>query len=264
MHQVENLKADKEVVLAAVAQDGAALQHASAKLKADKEVVLAAVAQNGNALEHASAKLKADKEVVLAAVTQNWRAWYCASDALKADKEVVLAAMAHNGLMLEHFSAELKADKEVVLAAVAQNGNALEHASAELKADKEVVPAAVAQEGGALGHASVELRNGGFGAYLEGLRNTYSVPVAVFTATVLFGSPSPLPAAHNSEAACAREISGLQKLNALGPEGAMAFKKRIAALAGVPCRELFPVPWSSVRAALNSSWLQLVAETQRP
>ena len=34
----------EEVVLAAVAQDGGALEHASAELKADKEVVLAAVA----------------------------------------------------------------------------------------------------------------------------------------------------------------------------------------------------------------------------
>jgi hypothetical protein len=47
------------------------LQYASDDLKADKEVVLAAVTQNGNALQYASEDLKADKEVVLAAVTQN-------------------------------------------------------------------------------------------------------------------------------------------------------------------------------------------------
>jgi hypothetical protein len=38
---------DKEVVLVAVAQNGGALQYASAELNNDKEVVLAAVAQNG-------------------------------------------------------------------------------------------------------------------------------------------------------------------------------------------------------------------------
>ena len=42
-------------MLAAVAQDGSALRHASAELKADREVVQAAVAQNGWALEHALA-----------------------------------------------------------------------------------------------------------------------------------------------------------------------------------------------------------------
>ena len=43
----------KSEVLAAVAQDGLALYHASTELMADKEVVLAAVAQNGHALKYA-------------------------------------------------------------------------------------------------------------------------------------------------------------------------------------------------------------------
>ena len=54
------LQADKEVVLAAVAQYGAALQFAASALQADKEVVLAAVAQNGDALQHAAPALRAD------------------------------------------------------------------------------------------------------------------------------------------------------------------------------------------------------------
>jgi hypothetical protein len=65
------LQADREVELAAVAQNGRALRHASAELKADREVVLAAVAQDGSALQDASAELRADREVVLAAVAQN-------------------------------------------------------------------------------------------------------------------------------------------------------------------------------------------------
>ena len=42
-------------------------QFASASLKEDKEVVLAAVAQNGLALRFASTSLQEDKEVVLVA-----------------------------------------------------------------------------------------------------------------------------------------------------------------------------------------------------
>jgi hypothetical protein len=53
------------VVLAAVQQNGEALEHASPELRADREVVLAAVQQNGEALEHASPELRADREVVL-------------------------------------------------------------------------------------------------------------------------------------------------------------------------------------------------------
>ena len=51
------LQADREVVLAAVQQDGYALQYASAGLQADREVVLAAVQQNAVALRYASAQL---------------------------------------------------------------------------------------------------------------------------------------------------------------------------------------------------------------
>ena len=53
----DELKADKEVVLAAVGQGGRALRYAS-ELKADKEVVLAAVGQNGDAVEHATDELR--------------------------------------------------------------------------------------------------------------------------------------------------------------------------------------------------------------
>jgi hypothetical protein len=59
------LKNAKELVLAAVAQNGYALLYTSVELKNDKEVVLAAVAQHGRALRHASVELKNDKEVIL-------------------------------------------------------------------------------------------------------------------------------------------------------------------------------------------------------
>ena len=62
---------------------------ASATLKNSKEVVMAAVQQNGWALLHASDALKNDKEVVMAAVQQNRRALKCASAALRNDKEFV-------------------------------------------------------------------------------------------------------------------------------------------------------------------------------
>ena len=58
----------KETALAAVTEDGLALQYASAALKGDKEVVTTAVAQYGGALRHASTGLKADQEVVMVAV----------------------------------------------------------------------------------------------------------------------------------------------------------------------------------------------------
>jgi hypothetical protein len=56
----EELKADREIVLAAVQNHGRALQFASQELKADREIVLAAVQNHGAALEYASEELKDD------------------------------------------------------------------------------------------------------------------------------------------------------------------------------------------------------------
>ena len=66
-HVSENLKNDKEVVLAAVKQSGYALEYASENLKNDKEVVLAAVKTDSDAIGYASKKLQADKDVIKAA-----------------------------------------------------------------------------------------------------------------------------------------------------------------------------------------------------
>ena len=55
---------DKTEALAAVKNDGGALEHASDELKADKEVVMAAVKNDGDALEFASDELKTDPEIL--------------------------------------------------------------------------------------------------------------------------------------------------------------------------------------------------------
>jgi len=105
------VNSNKKDVLAAVKQDGMALQYASETLKNDSEVVLAAVKQNGSALYYASDILKKDSEVVLAAVAQNGSALYYASDILKKDREVVLAAVALDGTALDFASETLKKDQ---------------------------------------------------------------------------------------------------------------------------------------------------------
>ena len=48
--------------MAAVKNNGSALQYASDELQADKEVVLMAVKQNGYAINYASEELKNDPE----------------------------------------------------------------------------------------------------------------------------------------------------------------------------------------------------------
>jgi hypothetical protein len=62
---------------------GESLFHASAELKADRDVVLQAVALDGNALAHASTELRADPDVVRTAMEQNSNVIHFASAELK-------------------------------------------------------------------------------------------------------------------------------------------------------------------------------------
>ena len=89
-------KNNKEIMLAAVKNNGGALKYASAALKADKDIVLAAVQNHGQALGNASAALKADKDIILAAVQDDGWALCYASAALQNDKDIVLAAVQHD------------------------------------------------------------------------------------------------------------------------------------------------------------------------
>merc|ERR1712135_116221 len=70
----EELKNDIDVVLAALAEDACALEHASFNMKNDKGVVLRAVRKRGMSLQYASDALQRDLEVVQAAVDEDFRA----------------------------------------------------------------------------------------------------------------------------------------------------------------------------------------------
>ena len=149
---------DRDIVLAAVQQNGIALRYAAEPLKADRGIVLAAVLQNGEALRYADEPLKADRGIVLVAVQQNGWALQYVAEPLKADRGIVLAAVLQNGEALEYAAEPLKADRGIVLAAVLQNGEALRYADEPLKADRGIVLAAVKQNGGALESAAEPLK----------------------------------------------------------------------------------------------------------
>ena len=178
------LKADKEIVMAAVVQNGMLLKCARCFI-ADKEVVMAAVRQNPWSLKYAalnsmkkndarkivmtaveqdgyafvfSRRFASDKEIAKIAVSNYGYTLWCVDEKLKKDKEVVMAAILQDGRALKHASDELKNDKQTVMAAVKNDGRALKSASTILKNDKEVVISAVLQNSSALEFASEKLK----------------------------------------------------------------------------------------------------------
>merc|ERR1719263_1327056 len=67
----DELRDDKEVVLAAVQQNGRALQHATLRHRNDKRMALEAVSQSGHAFQHATAKVRKDRATVLKALQRD-------------------------------------------------------------------------------------------------------------------------------------------------------------------------------------------------
>ncbi len=119
---------NKDVVMAAVQQNGYSLQYASKELRNNKEVVSAAVQKDGMALKYVYDELRGDKEIVMTAV-QQWCSYALryASDNLKNDKEVVLAAVRQEESALYYASNELRKDKSFILQATQINKYACQH-----------------------------------------------------------------------------------------------------------------------------------------
>lgn len=137
------LRADREVVMAAVERDGLTLQRAADELKADREVVQAAVQDKGGALEFASKQLRGDREVVMTAIREDACALEHASDELRGDRELAAEAVQHNSFAISSVAPNMRSNREIILASVQRNPFALEHASEELMADRSFLLAAV-------------------------------------------------------------------------------------------------------------------------
>tara|TARA_B100000929_G_scaffold17903_2_gene13969 strand:+ start:366 stop:683 length:318 start_codon:yes stop_codon:yes gene_type:complete len=84
----------KEEVLKCIKEgSGDALKGASVFLRANKDLVLAAVKVNGLELRYAKANLQSDKQVIMAALENDGEALEYIADELKDDPEVLLAAL---------------------------------------------------------------------------------------------------------------------------------------------------------------------------
>ena len=74
LHDLNQFKDDKEVVLAAVRQNGLVLQFASSELQNDQDVVRVAMGQNKDALKFASVEIQSNQGFINEAMNHvvNW------------------------------------------------------------------------------------------------------------------------------------------------------------------------------------------------
>ncbi|CAL1154221.1 unnamed protein product [Cladocopium goreaui] len=137
--------ANRDIVLAAVANDGFAVRHASDALRADREVALTAVRTNGSAVQYVAGCLAEDREVALTAVRSSGAALRYVVPKFRSDREVVLEAVRSYGQALKFVDEQLRCDEDVALAAVTSDFTAFQHVPLALKANRLIALAAVKQ-----------------------------------------------------------------------------------------------------------------------
>jgi hypothetical protein len=142
-HVSHRLRADHDVVYAAVQKSGLNLRHAAYSLRGDSTVVLAACAENGSAFKYClpgSLKddLGRDREFVLnvlktapTSVLGNF------TEIFKNDRQVLLQAL-RSGLEWSEIPSELKEDKVFILEALARNSQLYLELSKELRDTEEI------------------------------------------------------------------------------------------------------------------------------
>ena len=82
----------KSKFLAAVLENPSVLKDAPDDIKGDKDIVLASLKQSWQAFEYATDELKNDKFFVISAVSENWRTLKFAGDDIKADSAILATA----------------------------------------------------------------------------------------------------------------------------------------------------------------------------
>lgn len=153
-----SLRADKEIMLAAIRRCPQALQHTAGSLRDDRELTMIAVQHCGPALEFAAAELRADREVVLAAVRDYGLAIRYAAEHLQADPQVARTAVLQNGWAFELLPQSLQRDREIVVAALGREGGVFEYLEGHFQKDRELALIALRSDAEALRYMSQETK----------------------------------------------------------------------------------------------------------
>jgi len=133
----------RELVMAAVKENGDALKYADISLKNDRDIVRIAVEQNAPALRYASENLRDDREIVFAAVKKSSHVIQFASERLKDDHEIVSFAVMRVAYTIKYVSYRLRDNYNIVLSAIRRDGLLLKYASYRLKDNHEICIRAV-------------------------------------------------------------------------------------------------------------------------
>ena len=171
----EDLKDDRELVLAAINQDARSAIYASEAKRGDQEIIFAMLRKRPELLKLVFNNLDfKDSDYIIDDKTdikslRGTRAFVSKEISLEAlnnaseeqlkDKKFIIMALAYTNEALKYACKELQDNEELVLLAVKYDSLVLEYASERLRSKKNVVKSAVEKNGLALKYASRELQD---------------------------------------------------------------------------------------------------------
>ena len=184
----QTIKADFEVVMAAVMKNAKAIQFAAPELRSNKEIMLVAIKQDIDTADFLDPSAWQNRDFVLQAVRVDWQLLRMACEEFLRDPEIVLAAIESNwdavsaaapeaweymkvpraaavtggwtvhNVAPHYLQARLRADKEFALHCVRLDWRNLEKIDEELLADFDIALAAVRQDWRALNWIHKDLK----------------------------------------------------------------------------------------------------------
>jgi len=154
----QELRGEKDIVLAAVRSGGLAIKYASEELQADRDVAIEAVKQTWQVYQKLNKKLRSDSEIAKCATQQDWHSLKYITKDLKTNHDLMRIAVQQSWQSFEFLVLEMRRKRDLALLAVQQSWKAFLHVPPELRNDRELALLAVRQHGQALGLASEQLR----------------------------------------------------------------------------------------------------------
>lgn len=129
----------KEDALKMVKENGIDIKNLSEELKNDKDIIEAALSNDGMSMFFLSLENRNKKEYALMAVKQDGKALIYLNKELQEDINVVTAALSNYGVGYSHLNQEMRRDKNLLIIALKTHPFAFESASEELLYDKDVL-----------------------------------------------------------------------------------------------------------------------------
>jgi len=158
----DELKADKDIILASVKKNGWVIKEIEKKFQEDWDIAIAAVIQNYLCMEGLPAKLLDNEDFIMEILAnQNYHVFDFVSDRLKDNKEFVIKALGIEPWIYPSISQRLKVDADIISFVVSKDKNVaiLEYGPKSLSENKDFVISIVSESPSQLRFASVKLRS---------------------------------------------------------------------------------------------------------